>query len=339
VIGTNLIGTINAIHMVANEMTYALDAGLLREITAKLAAGAMTLPQPAARDDWKTLRAGSEAALAAMEAGFPEHPEVSRTAYSAASHDGGSVPLRWYSPPGHDRSKAGPAAVYLHGGGMIAGSVELHDRWVAAYVADSGVPMLAVDYRRAPEHPHPSPAEDSYAGLAWLAAHAGELGVDAGRIAVMGDSGGGGLAAAAALLARDRGPAMAKQILIYPMLDDRTTVPDPALVPFAGWSYDDNYTGWHALLGETIGTAGVPGSAAPARAANLAGLPALYMEVGELDIFRDEDIEYARRVAAAGISVELHVHPGCPHGFDRAAPGADVVRRSRADRLRALASY
>jgi acetyl esterase/lipase len=333
-------------------MTHALDPQLLQEITAALASGAMTLPQPAARDDWKTLRANGEAALAAIEAALPEHPEVSRSAYSATSHDGAPVALRWYAPQGHDSSDSahpggrppeppgkGPAAIYLHGGGMITGSVELYDRWIAAYVADGGVPMLAVEYRRAPEHPHPSPAEDSYAGLAWLAAHAGELGIDPGRIALMGDSGGGGLAAAAALLARDRGLAVAKQILIYPMLDDRTTVPDPALVPFAGWSYDDNYTGWHALLGENIGTKGVPASAAPARAVDLAGLPPAYMEVGELDIFRNEDIEYARRVAAAGTSVELHVHPGCPHGFDRAARGADVVRRSRADRLRALRSY
>jgi acetyl esterase/lipase len=155
----------------------------------------------------------------------------------------------------------------------------------------------------------------------------------------MGDSGGGGLAAGTALLARDRGLAVAKQVLIYPMLDDRTTVPDPALVPFAGWSYDDNYTGWHALLGEQIGTESVPAPAAPARATDLAGLPPTYVEVGELDIFRDEAIEYARRVALAGTSVELHVHPGCPHGFDRAAPHADVVRRSRADRLRALGSF
>jgi acetyl esterase/lipase len=199
--------------------------------------------------------------------------------------------------------------------------------------------MLAVDYRRAPECPHPCPVEDCYAGLAWLAGHASELGVDPGRIAVMGDSGGGGLAAAAALLARDRGLAVAKQILVYPMLDDRTTVPDPALVPFAGWSYDDNYTGWQALLGEAIGTADVPETAAAARARDLAGLPPAYLEVGELDIFRDEVIQYARRMAAAGTPIELHVHPGCPHGFDRAAPGADVTRRSRADRLRALRGY
>jgi acetyl esterase/lipase len=182
------------------------------------------------------------------------------------------------------------------------------------------------------------PVEDSYAGLAWLASNARDLGVDPARIAVMGDSAGGGLAAGAALLARDRGTPVARQILIYPMLDDRTTVPDPALVPYAGWSYDDNYTGWHALLGDAIGGPGVPEAAAPARARDLAGLPPAYIEVGELDIFRDEAIEYARRLSAVGVSAELHVHPGCPHGFDRVAPAADVVRRSRADRIRVLTS-
>jgi len=319
-------------------MTLSLDAELLEAITARSAAGGAGAPRPAARDDWKAVRAGGEAALTAVEAQLPEHAAVTRTAYAAVSHDGAEVPLRWYAPAGQDRSQAGPAVVYLHGGGMIAGTMQLYDRWVAAYAADSGVPLLAVDYRRAPEHPHPSPAEDSYAGVAWLAAHAAEVGVDPGRIAVMGDSGGGGLAAAAALLARDRGLSLARQILVYPMLDDRNTVPDPALVPFAGWSYDDNYTGWHALLGDAIGTSGVPGAAAPARAADLSGVAPLYLEVGELDIFRDEGIEYARRVAAAGVSAELHVHPGCPHGYDRISPATGVARRSRADRLRVLAS-
>jgi len=308
---------------------------LLQAVTAMLAGGA-TLPEPATRDDWKTLRANGEAGLARLEAALPVHPSVSRTDHHATSQDGSRVLARWYAPPGHDPSAADPAAVYLHGGGMIMGTVDLHDRTVAGYAIESGVPLLAVDYRRAPEHPHPAPAEDSYAGLAWLAAHASELGVDPGRIALMGDSGGGGLAAAAALLARDRGLPVARQILIYPMLDDRTTTPDPALAPWAGWSYDDNYTGWHALLGDLVGSPDVPAYAAPARAADMSALPPAYIEVGELDIFRDEAIEYARRIALTGTSIELHVHPGCPHGFDRIAPQAGVVRRARADRLRAL---
>ena len=315
-------------------MPYALDHDLLQAVTAML--GQASRPAPADRGDWRTLRASGEAGLARMEAVLPHCPTVSRADHHAVSDDGTSVLLRWYAPPGHDPAAAVPAVVYLHGGGMIMGTVALYDRWVAAYAADGGVPLLAVDYRRAPEHPHPAPVEDAYAGLAWLAAHAGDLGVDPARIAVMGDSGGGGLAAAAALLARDRGLPVAKQILIYPMLDDRTTIPDPALVPWAGWSYDDNYTGWHALLGDIVGHPDVPASAAPARAADLSGLPPTYIEVGELDIFRDEAIEYARRIAAGGTSVELHVHPGCPHGFDRISPEAGVVRRSRADRLRVL---
>lgn len=318
-------------------MPYALDAELLRAVTDRLAGGAAR-PEPAARGDWKTLRAIGEAGLAALEAAMPEHASVSRTDHVVPCYDGDSLTLRWYAPPGHRPSAAGPAAVYLHGGGMIMGTVPLYDRWMAAYAADSGVPLLAVDYRRAPEHPHPAPAEDAYAGLAWLAAHAPELGVDPARIALMGDSGGGGLAAAAALLARDRGLPVARQILIYPMLDDRTTEPDPALAPWAGWSYDDNYTGWHALLGDLIGGRDVPGYAAPARAEDVSGLAPAYVEVGELDIFRDEAIEYARRIARTGTSVELHVHPGCPHGFDRVAPEAAVVRRARADRLRVLAT-
>jgi acetyl esterase/lipase len=317
-------------------MAFELDPKILRAALAMM--GRTGLPTPAVRGDWKTLRATMEATLAAMEAAQPDSPSVSRADYQASSYDGAPVPMRWYAPPGRDHGSAGPAVVYLHGGGMIAGTLDLHDRLVGGYVADSAVPMLSVSWRRAPEHPHPSPVEDSYAGLAWLAANAADLGVDPARIALMGDSAGGGLAAGAALLARDRGTPVARQILIYPMLDDRTTVPDPFLVPYAGWSYDDNYTGWHALLGDALGGPDVPEAAAPARARDLAGLPAAYVEVGELDIFRDEAIEYARRLLASGVSAELHVYPGCAHGFDRVAPAADVVRRSRADRLRALAS-
>ncbi|MET9819085.1 alpha/beta hydrolase [Streptomyces sp. NPDC006355] len=319
-------------------MPYALDAELL-EVVAKMRAAGAGMRQPTARDDWTTLRTRGDEGMAAAEAALPALESVSRTDHHTISHDGAEVLLRWYAPEGHDVFGAGPAVIYLHGGGMVAGSVALFDRWVAAYVAESGVPLLAVDYRRAPDHPHPTPVEDSYAGLAWLAVNAEALGADASRIALMGDSAGGGLAAATALLARDRGLPVAKQILIYPMLDDRTTEPDPALVPFAFFTYDENYTGWHALLGEAVGGPDVPGYAAPARAQDLTGLAPAYIEVGELDIFRDETIEYALRLAATGISVELHVHPGCPHGFDRLAPQADVARRSRADRLRALTSF
>ncbi len=316
-------------------MPYELDPDLLQAVASGPPMAPMT---PAERGDHQTLRTNAEAGLATIDARLPEHAGVERVDSSATSLDGATILVRWYRPAhADDATTPGPAVVYLHGGGMILASVDLYDRLVAGYVAATGVPMLSVDYRLAPEHPHPSPVEDCFAGLQWLVDHAAELGVDPGRVAVMGDSGGGGLAAGVALMARDRNVALARQVLIYPMLDDRTTTPDPNLAPFAGWSYDDNYTGWHSLLGDRIGTDDVPAYAAPARAVDVSGLPPTYVETGELDIFRDESIEYARRIAATGTSIELHVHPGCPHGFDRLGD-IPVVRRAFADRHRVLRS-
>ncbi len=213
----------------------------------------------------------------------------------------------------------------------------VYDLGVRDYVAASGVPMLVVDYRVAPEHPHPTPVEDCYAALRWLTENASALGVDRTRIAVMGDSAGGGLAAGVSLLARDRGgPPIAQQLLIYPMLDDRTQTPDPQLLPLLTWTYDDNVTGWAALLGDSAGIDAVSPYAAPARATDVSGLPDTYIDVGDLDIFRDEDIAYARRLSDAGVPTELHLHPGCPHAFEALARGADIAQRAIGDRVRRL---
>jgi acetyl esterase/lipase len=222
---------------------------------------------------------------------------------------------------------------------MILGSVPIFDGPVSRYVARTGVPMLSVQYRLAPEHPHPVPVEDAYAGLAWLAGHAAELGIDPGRIAVMGDSAGGGLAAGVAIASRDRqGPAIARQLLLYPMLDDRTTAPDPFIAPFAGWSYDDNATGWDALLGAGHENRDVDPAAAPARLKDARSLPPAYIEVGQLDVFRDETLRYALTLSQAGVPVELHMHPGVPHEYDAIAFDADVSLRAQADRSRVLRS-
>ncbi|MEV5714631.1 alpha/beta hydrolase fold domain-containing protein [Amycolatopsis mediterranei] len=131
---------------------------------------------------------------------------------------------------------------------------------------------------------------------------------------------------------------MARQILVFPMLDDRTTTPDPELLPFATWTYEDNVTGWSALLGDRAGGPDVSPYAAAARASDLTGLPPTYLEVGRLDIFRDEDLDYARRLGAAGVDVEFHLHPGVPHEFESFAWDTDVARRAVADRLRVLGS-
>jgi acetyl esterase/lipase len=257
--------------------------------------------------------------------------------HTLTTADGAMLDLAWYHTPA---GQPGSAVLYLHGGGMIFGLEHLgrlYDLAVRDYVATSGVPMLVVDYRIAPEHPHPTPVEDCYAALRWLADNAAMLGVDYARIGVMGDSAGGGLAAGVSLLARDRGgPPVAQQLLIYPMLDDRTRMPDPQLLPFLTWTYDDNVTGWTALLGNSAGTDVVSPYAAPARATDLTGLPDTYLDTGDLDIFRDEDITYARRLSDAGVPTELHLHPGCPHAFEALARRADVSQRAIGDRLRRL---
>jgi acetyl esterase/lipase len=154
----------------------------------------------------------------------------------------------------------------------------------------------------------------------------------------MGDSGGGAPAAGATIIARERKVALAHQILIYPMLDDRNLQSDPFIKPFATWSYDNNFTGWSAVLGNELGTETVPPIAAPARLKDFAGLPSAYIETGELDIFRDEDISYAQGLLKAGVPVELHVLTGAPHGYDRIAPESKLVQRATNDRIRTIQS-
>jgi acetyl esterase/lipase len=260
--------------------------------------------------------------------------------FSVPAKDGTTLNATWYR-----RSTglpSGSAVLYLHGGGMIFSLDhigQMYEVVVRRYVAAACVPMLVVDYRVAPEHPHPTPVEDCYAALEWLAGKATTLGFDPARLAVMGDSAGGGLAAGVCLMARDRGgPAVAQQLLIYPMLDDRPSPPDPALLRHLTWTYDDNLTGWGALLGDQAGGDDVSPYAAPARAIDLAGLPDTYIDVGDLDIFRDEDIDYARRLSDAGVPAELHLHPGCPHAFEALANDADVAQRAIDDRIRRLQS-
>lgn len=221
----------------------------------------------------------------------------------------------------HQPSEAGtgrPGILHIHGGGYVIGSPEMGSAVNADYVLQIGAVVVSVDYRLAPETPFPGPVEDCYAGLKWLHGHAAELGVDTSRIAVSGESAGGGLAAATVLLARDRGEvAVSFQHLIFPMLDDRTA---SAVEPskYAGqfiWTPSANVYGWTSLLGGPPGGPDVSPYAAPARATDLSGLPPTYISCGAIDLFIDEDIDYARRLIAAGVPTELHVYPGAPHAF------------------------
>jgi acetyl esterase/lipase len=321
-------------------MNYQLEPELAPTLTV-LAAQAAATPAHV-RGDWQSIRNTAAAGQAYMASISPASAGVSTTSFTTPTSDGlAELELRWYTHTGgRPAPPAGSAAVvYTHGGGMIGGSLDLYDELVSWYVCETGVPFLSVGLRLAPEATSSTTlAEDVYTGLTWLGAHAADLGADPDRIAVMGDSGGGGPTAAAAILARDRGVHVAKQLLIYPMLDDRNTSPGPIPTDMLTWTHDHNYTGWYTLLGDSIGTDTVSPIAAPARLTDHHGLAPAYIDVGDLDIFRDESIAYAADLAVAGVPLELHVHPGAPHGFERLVPNARVSRQAMADRARAVAA-
>lgn len=230
-------------------------------------------------------------------------------------------------------ARPGPGILYLHGGGMVFGN---RFGGVGAYlpfIAGRGATVVAVSYRLAPEHPDPVPVEDCYATLRW-AAESGLAHVDPTRLVVAGQSAGAGLAAGVTLLARERGgPAIAGQILVSPMLDDRSDSVSAQQIDGVGvWDRQSNLTGWDALLGERRGRDDVSPSAAPARADDLSGLPPAFISVGSAEVFRDEAVSYASRIWAAGGAAELHVWPGAFHGFENFAPYAAVTTAATAAR-------
>ena len=227
--------------------------------------------------------------------------------------------------------------LHIHGGGYVAGSAAALEPLHRQLSHELGCAIVSVEYRLAPEAHYPCAIEDCYAALNWLAETAEALGIDPTRIGVMGESAGGGLAAALALMARDRdGPGLAFQHLIYPMLDDRTSTSEPH--PHAGefiWTAESNAFGWRSLLGTEPGGPDVPPYASAARAVDLAKLPPTYIATGALDLFGDENLEYARRLMRAGVPTELHVYPGAYHGFDVFGE-APISRRARGDSIAAL---
>lgn len=239
-----------------------------------------------------------------------------------------------------DAAAAVPAFYHIHGGGMIFGDNRSGLPWLLDFAAESGAAVVSVDYRLAPEHQHPAPVEDCYAGLVWVAEHATELGINPDRIIVLGFSAGGGLATAAALLARDRsGPALFGQLLMSPMLDDRNDTPSSLQMAGIGlWDRTANEIAWGALLGDQRGGPDVPPYAAPARATDLSGLPAAYIDAGSCETFRDEAVAYAARIWQAGGQAELHIWPGAFHGFDMLAQAAltKSATAARRDWLRRL---
>jgi acetyl esterase/lipase len=290
---------------------------------------------PANKLDAETLplaRQGMDAFVATLP--IPDLPVI-RTEVTITGAKGAPIRALLFTPA---TVKTAAAILHIHSGGYVLGTPDMNVPDLV-YKADRlGCIILSVDYRLAPETRHPGPLEDCYAALAWLHDQAAALGFDPARIAVIGESAGGGLAAALCLLARDRGAyPIAFQLLEAPMIDDRSAIGqgNPATGEFI-WTRSHNHFGWSALLGTAPGSPDVPPYAAAARATDLSGLPPTFIAVGALDLFLDEDMDYARRLATAGVPIELHVYPGAYHGF-RMAGQAAITLRSRDDAVAALA--
>jgi acetyl esterase len=230
-----------------------------------------------------------------------------------------------------------PALYWIHGGGFVLGDVD-GDMVAPSQIADElGAVVVSVEYRLAPEYPFPAPVEDCYAGLVWMSEHADDLGFDPRRLAIGGISAGAGLAAAVALLARDRGgPALCFQLLDIPEVDDRlSTASMKQFTDTPLWHHRNAILSWEAYLGPDHGETSP--YAAPARATDLSGLPPAFVATCEFDPLRDEGIEYAQRLMQAGVSTELHHYPGTFHGSSGAGAGTAISARMVSDRIAALA--
>ena len=241
--------------------------------------------------------------------------------------------------------KSKPCLLHMHGGGFMMTNPMLMPQ-IQGIATDCHCVVVSVDYRLAPETRYSGAIEDNYAALKWVHAHAEELGIDRSRIAVGGESAGGYHAASLAIHARDRNQRdrnkedvpICFQLLIYPVLDDRTGSSSPA-PPFIGqfiWTASANRLAWSSLLGVPAGSSKVPVAAVPARVASVAGLPPAWIGVGSIDLFAEEDMEYARRLVHAGVATELLVAPGAFHGFDLLVPDAQVSKQFSASWKSAL---
>jgi acetyl esterase/lipase len=241
---------------------------------------------------------------------------------------GSGVGVRLFRPAGV--AEPAPALLWIHGGGYVMGAARQDDWLCHRFSSRLGMTVASVEYRLAPEHPYPAPLEDCYSALTWLA---GLPAVDRNRVAIAGASAGGGLAAALALLARDRGEVSPVfQVLAYPMLDDRSSA-TAASLNHRLWSTRSNHFGWTAYLAGADPRVAVPG-----RRDDLSGLPPAWIGVGTHDLFHDEDLAYAQRLIDAGVPCHVEVVPGAFHGFDALARKAPVSQRffdSQCDSLRA----
>jgi acetyl esterase/lipase len=254
-----------------------------------------------------------------------------------AARDGAKLRVRVYRPSGSSATR--PGLLWVHGGGYVMGSPEIHEPASIEIARGLGITVIAVSYRLAPQWPFPTPLEDCYSALGWMHRHASALDIDPSRIAVGGASAGGGLAAALAQLAYDRQEVPVKfQLLVYPMLDDRSAIrADVDHFKLRLWTQDNNKVGWTAYLNQYPGQPEAKAYSVPARRERLDALPPAWIGTGDCDLFYDENVAYARRLSEAGVACELHITSGAYHGFDVVRPQSGVAKDFRAQYLSALA--
>ncbi|WP_152393150.1 alpha/beta hydrolase [Paenibacillus guangzhouensis] len=251
----------------------------------------------------------------------------------------GAMLAKIYEPAERTAAKL-PAMLWIHGGGYVLGHPDMDDALCERFVQAARCVVVSVDYRLAPEHPYPAAIHDCYAGLTWMTNEAELLGIDVERVAIAGASGGGGLTAALALMARDKGgPAVTFQMPLYPMIDNRnrTASSHEITTTPATWNRSNNLEAWHMYLGEDVDAHEVSPYAVPLRAESLEGLPPIYTCIGQLDLFRDETLEYVTRLAEAGVDVEFHLYPGSYHCFEVFVPEAEVSQRASQNYIDAMA--
>ena len=266
------------------------------------------------------------AGVAAMRSASFASPDLSDAVARTEHEVPGDPPVPVRVHRAKDAQGLLPAIVTIHGGGYVIGSYDMDSPLLDRWCPGLGVVGVSVEYRLAPETPYPGPLDDCYAALRWTHDNAEELGIDRDRIGVYGLSAGGGLAAALALLARDRGEVrLAFVLLDCPMLDDRQQTPSIGAEGLYVWGSGSNEFGWRSYLGGLHGSDEIPSYAAAAREADLSGLPPTCVVVGSIDGFRDEDIDYAQRLNQAGVPCELHVIAGLPHAY-LLVPGAAAVQ-------------
>ncbi|MBN1692524.1 MAG: alpha/beta hydrolase, partial [Dehalococcoidales bacterium] len=272
---------------------------------------------PTNLNDIRAARVASERMMAAMKSQLPDIPGVvTEDKIIPGPKDAPDVTVRIYRP----KKQTGllPALLWIHGGGYVLGKIDHEDFTAKQYSLASNCVVVSVEYRLAPEHPYPASLEDCYAALKWLSTHTSDLKVDPSRIAIGGASAGGGLAAGLAILARDRAEVKTIfQLLIYPMINDCNVAPPSDVLPDSlFWTRENNLIGWRSYLGCEPGGSDISSYAAAYRAESLERLPPAYITVGAIDLFAEEDVDYARRLIAAGVPTELRVYPGGCHAFD-----------------------